>query len=64
MVVDTTYGAGVRYKLQGIYRGHNPAIHTFHKRLCLWDKPGKVVFAATMHKLFPILNAVVRDQAP
>jgi len=64
VVVHTAYGAGVWHKLQGIRRGHNPAIHTFHTRLCLWGKPGKMVLLATMHKLSPILNAMVRDQAP
>ena len=64
VVLHTAHSAGVRHKLQGICRGHNPAIHTFHTRLCLWGKPGKMVLVATMHKLFHILNAVVRDQAP
>ena len=63
MVVHIAYGAGVRSKLQGIFRSHNPAIHTFHTRLCLWDKPGKMVLVATMHKLSPIVNVVVHDQA-
>lgn len=39
--------------------GHNPAIHTFHTRLCRRSKSRKVVHVSTIRKLFLILNVVV-----
>lgn len=43
---------------------HNPAIRTFHLRLCQRGKPRKGALVAAMRKLFLILNAVMRDRTP
>ena len=42
----------------------NPAIRTFHERLCQRGKAKKVALVAAMRKLLVMLNAMMRDQVP
>lgn len=43
---------------------HNPVLKAFRERLVAAGKPKIIAVAATMRKLLPILNAIVRDQKP
>ncbi len=43
---------------------HNPVIKAFYTRLCAAGKAKKVALTACMHKLWTIMNAMVRDLTP
>jgi transposase len=43
---------------------HNPSIRAFCQRRYAAGKPNKVALTASMHKLLPIANAILRQRAP
>jgi len=43
---------------------HNPPLRAFYERLLAHGQPKKVALTACMHKLLPILHALLRDRTP
>jgi transposase len=52
------------YRAALVASRHNPVLRAFYTRLRAMGKPPKVALVATMHKLLPILNAMLAHQTP